>query len=123
MNTETKRSQVSFASGCNIVLGAWMIFSPFMLGSTTSAVLWNSVIFGILVLLFAWIRLANKVRARPLSWWNAAFGVWLIIAPFALGFQVAGEVWNSVIAGLVILGLGAWSGSLGIAPRQVPSHH
>ena len=67
---ENRRSQISFASGCNIVIGAWMLISPAVFDYTSPAATWNSVIFGGLVIVFAWIRLASKARAKALrgSW-------------------------------------------------------
>jgi len=38
----------------NVVLGAWLLVSPWVLGFSKSAVLmWNAVIFGALILVFA----------------------------------------------------------------------
>lgn len=117
----SRSSRISFASTCNLVVGAWMILAPFILGYVTGAALWNSIIFGVLVVVFALMRVVNTARSPALSWWNAIFGVWLILAPFVLGYELDAQIWNSVIAGLLILALGAWSGSLGVAPRRTPA--
>lgn len=42
-----------WASWVNAVVGAWMIIAPFVTGYQTSAEHWNSVVFGILVLIAA----------------------------------------------------------------------
>jgi SPW repeat-containing protein len=37
----------------NVVLGIWMIISPFALGAMTKAVLWNNILLGIVIALVA----------------------------------------------------------------------
>jgi len=40
-------------SWVNVILGIWMIISPFALGAMTTAVLWNNIILGIVIALIA----------------------------------------------------------------------
>jgi hypothetical protein len=108
MNQNTK-----VLSGINIVLGAWMIIAPFVLGYSANPVaMWNSIIVGAIVLILAWIRAANPASAPGLSWINAILGVWLIIAPFILGTSATARSsaqWNEIIVGIGIAVFGAWS--------------
>lgn len=40
---------------------------------------------------------------KSLSWANFVLGLWLIIAPFALGYRtVPTATWNNVIVGIVV---------------------
>jgi len=39
----------------NILLGIWLILSPFILGYSSSSAIWNSIIVGFLVMVFAYI--------------------------------------------------------------------
>ena len=41
-------------SWVNVILGIWMIISPFVLGATAAAVLWNNIVLGIVIALVAW---------------------------------------------------------------------
>lgn len=51
----TSPESVLWTSWINIVLGVWMIISPFILGFTGGAVVINSIILGIIVIaLSAW---------------------------------------------------------------------
>ena len=104
---------VKVLSGINIVLGAWIIIAPFVLGYSNDPVaLWNNVIIGAIVVILAWIRAANPASAPGLSWVNAILGVWLIIAPFVLGTAStagSGAEWNDIIVGIGIAVFGAWS--------------
>ncbi|XZE55002.1 SPW repeat protein [Planctomycetaceae bacterium SH139] len=46
----------------------------------------------------------ERKTVKAISGVNVVAGVWLIAAPFVLGFTgVAGEMWNHIIAGLCVL--------------------
>jgi hypothetical protein len=40
-------------SWANVILGIWMIISPFALGVMTTAILWNNIILGIVIAVIA----------------------------------------------------------------------
>lgn len=40
-------------SWANVILGIWMIISPFALGAMTTAILWNNIILGIVIAIVA----------------------------------------------------------------------
>jgi formate hydrogenlyase subunit 4 len=40
-------------SWVNVILGIWMIISPFVLGAMTTAILWNNIILGIVIAIVA----------------------------------------------------------------------
>lgn len=93
----------SVASVLNMIAGLWLIISPFILGFTTrAAAMWVAVVVGIIVMLLACIRAANPQRHIGLSWLNLLLGLWLIVAPFVLGFAAATPTWNSVILGIIV---------------------
>ncbi len=58
-------TQVRWASGLNIVLGAWLITAPFTLGySEVMAAVWNDVVVGLIVLSLAiWSAVAGSRAA------------------------------------------------------------
>ncbi|MFC6674243.1 SPW repeat protein [Marinobacterium aestuariivivens] len=65
-----------------LVLGAWLLISPFVLGFTGAEgtmVLWNSVIVGVAVVVFA-IAVLRKTYIWE-EWVLLALGAWLIISP------------------------------------------
>ena len=76
-----------------------------MAGPTAAA--WNAWIVGVVVAVLAiW---AIAVFAEWQDWLNGILGVWLIIAPWVLGFGgLAAAAWNHVIVGLLVLVLAAW---------------
>lgn len=95
--------------------GLWEIFAPFFLGyKATGAALWDDILIGIaLVVLASWAALTDVMDTiKGLSWVNVVLGVWLVVAPFILGYgHVAAAVWNDIIIGLVALVLSAWAAS------------
>jgi hypothetical protein len=93
----------------NLVLGAWLFFSPFFgIGGPEGPAAWNSYIFGLAISILAALTLA-----QPQKWEegvNLVIGLWLIVAPFALGFaNDPGATWNHVIVGLLTGGDALWA--------------
>ncbi len=99
----------NLASWVNVVLGAWLIIAPFVLGYISGQAYWNSILVGIAVGVIALIRVASPYGTQWLSWVNVALGVWLIIAPFVLNDTVSAAYWNDVIVGAVIVLVALWS--------------
>jgi len=111
MDTDKTRSSVWAASGINIVAGAWLIAAPFVLGFADSVdALWNYLIVGLIVLVLAAIRVSQWAENAWMSWVNVGLGVWLMIAPFLMGFGET-ALWNSIGAGIVVAVMGGWSAS------------
>ncbi|HVU34923.1 MAG TPA: SPW repeat protein [Opitutaceae bacterium] len=118
MNESEKQQTISWASGINLIAGIWLFISTWAVSSAASSSRSNDIIFGIIVFVLSWIRLANRSRSGAASWLNVLAGIWLIIAPFALHFETAGQTWNSVIVGIIVAILGIVSGGAGAS-----THH
>lgn len=95
----------------NLVLGAWLIIAPLIgLGVNHGLAAWNSYISGAVVAIFAVIALARPQLWE--EWLNLIIGLWLIIAPFALGYtHQTGPMWNQIIVGLLIGVDALWAGA------------
>ena len=50
-------------SWVNVILGIWMIISPFALGAMTTAILWNNIILGIVIALIATGSVSSRMPA------------------------------------------------------------
>ena len=50
-------------SWANVVLGIWMIISPFALGVMTTAILWNNIILGIVIAIVASANASMRAQA------------------------------------------------------------
>jgi SPW repeat len=89
-----------------LILGLWLFVSPFFMigGSLSDAAAWNAYLLGGAVTVFAASALADS---KPWEEWiNLALGLWLVAAPFALGFyHTEGAVaWGQIaVGGLVAL--------------------
>ncbi|MCS7100478.1 MAG: SPW repeat protein [Burkholderiaceae bacterium] len=93
----------------NLVLGVWMIVSPWLLSYAGEAVpTWNAAVLGILIGAAA-IWAMFRVFAWQ-QWANVVFGLWLIASPWILGFAgVTAALYNAVIVGLIVAVLALWA--------------
>lgn len=114
--------QARAASGVNILLGIWLIISPWVYDFATgvgAASTWNSVILGILVVICAANRYASPRSSPGFSWANVVFGIWALISPWVYGYSGdLAAMWNSVIAGILIALLAIWSGGITVADTR-----
>ena len=103
----------------NILFGAWLIVSPYILGYTATQAKWQQTIAGIVVLILAGVRYFAP-QVQWMSWVNALVGIWMIIAPFTTGYQATVAFWNEVIFGILVAITGLWNANLHAAPLH---HH
>jgi hypothetical protein len=89
----------------NLILGIWLIVSPFALGHSANAVVTaNNIIFGgLFVVASAWI-LAEGAGYAGMNWFQLLCSIWVIVSPFALGYQqLTRAMQNDVIVGVIAL--------------------
>ncbi|MFV2057806.1 MAG: SPW repeat protein [Thiohalomonadales bacterium] len=86
-----------------VTLGAWLILAPFVgIGLISDVAAVNSYIIGSAVAIFGIAALSNPQIWQEYT--NLVLGLWLIAAPFTLGFtNLAVPMWNQVIVGLLIV--------------------
>jgi hypothetical protein len=114
-------AQARTASGTNILLGIWLIMSPWVFEYNGRAAVLSSVFVGALVALFAAFRLASLHNSTGLSGINLFLALWTIGSPWACGYiENLGGKWNSVVVGVVIAGLAIWSASATMAEGRHP---
>ncbi len=94
----------------NFVLGAWLIIASFIPGivGNKTASLWNDLIVGILVAIFAYFSTRAK---KSMCWINFIAGLWMIVAAFIPGIVASksGNFWNDLIVGIVIVVVAVWA--------------
>ena len=107
-------------SWLNVLLGAWLFISPWLLDYTsTGDAAANAWIVGGAIAVLAAIVAVTGVRA--IAWSNIALGVWLFISPWVVGFTgLQGASWNAWIVGGLVVIVAAVSASAGGAVRQPP---
>ncbi len=89
----------------NVLLGVWLVLAPvFGIGAIGDVAAINSYLTGAAVAIFAFAALS-----RPQLWeeyTNLVLGLWLVVAPFALGFtNLVGPAYNQIIVGLLVGGI------------------
>lgn len=113
----------TLASVVTIIAGLWLIASPLVLHEASTALMVDSIVVGIAVVVLEIIRLVVRTRStRALPWITVALGLWTMGGPFffgSLGDTSWSVIWPNVITGVVIAAFGAWSAT-GDRPRSYP---
>ncbi len=122
MDGASPRRERAGASSINILLGIWLIIAPFVLNYANLGVAeTNDIIVGIIVAVVAAIRSFGGFGQPGWSWINILAGIWLIIAPFVLGYSNnATPLWNDIILGIIIAILAWTSAARTTTDRTLP---
>lgn len=81
-------------------LGVWLLFAPYVLG-TTAIASDSDRLLGALVVTFTAIAVAEV--ARPVRFLNILFGAWLVIAPFLLAGYTPAAFVNGIVTGFALI--------------------
>ena len=102
----------------NLVLGLWVLISPWALRFATAEHAWNAYLVGAGIAILA---AAALIAFQPWEEWvNLALGAWLLISPWLLGFSTATiAMWNAVIIGALVVVFAGWALAHMQGPRQV----
>ncbi len=94
-----------------LALGAWLFAAPFFVpyGPLTGLAAWNAYIVGGAVLVSAVWGLWSARRWQESV--NLTLGLWLMIAPFPLGFHAALETaaWSQIVVGVLLVIGAIWA--------------
>ena len=77
-------SNAKFCDVANLVLGAFLFFSPWIFGFATGAPWTNAMICGLIIAVLSIAALA--MFAIWEEWLNLIVGLWVIVSPWVLGF-------------------------------------
>ncbi len=120
MLTGNYSAQARLASGINVVLGVWLLVSPWVFGYHVvgSEAIANSVIVGALIAILAALRAYSGVYPG-LSWINLLLALWTVVSPWVCGYaeNISGRL-DNMLLGIVIAGLAGWSGGASTAGRR-----
>lgn len=112
LGQETNTPRVSAgAAGLTLILGLWYIASPWIYGyaNGNTASVWNSVIVGILIALFAATRLSNRGAMPAARWLDLLLGIWAFFSPWIFGYVRAEPRFiNSLCVGVLVFVLSLW---------------
>jgi len=68
----------------NLILGAFLLISPWLLGFAVGAETQNAVICGIIIVALSLAALAAFAEWE--EWLNLIVGIWVFVSPWVLGF-------------------------------------
>ncbi len=94
----------------NGIIGIWLFIAAFLNFSSTGN-LWDDLIIGVIAAVAGFAMVKDKPWQ---GWLTGLVGLWLIIAAFIPSLVVgAGNAWNAVICGILLMvgGFGALGGS------------
>src|SRR5262245_41275837 len=96
----------SFVDVVNLILGAWLFVTPWFYDFAGGAAGWNAWIMGGLIALLAIAALAAFAEWE--EWINLLLGLWVLVAPWALGFaENVSAMGNHAVVGIVVAVLAA----------------
>jgi hypothetical protein len=108
---EAVRSRVTRRLGTDLVLtpsvfvglgGIWMMVTPIVIDHGAYP-WWSDVAAGAVLIVVSVLQVVLPGRSARLSAVAALVGVWLVVAPFALGFHdQLGVAWNNMIIGSLV---------------------
>ncbi len=91
-------------SGTNVLLGLWLILSPFFFGYGSGRELGSDVFAGAAIALLAAFRTFGRGVGDWADWLTALLGIWVIVSPWALGYAGnTAHAFNDVMVGTIVL--------------------
>jgi hypothetical protein len=105
-------SEIRWASGANILFGAWLFLAPWALNYAQDVISWNETIAGATLMILASLRYIRPLGRFWIGWINALIGLWMIAAPFVLNSQYITVRINNLTTGIAVFVAGAISGSV-----------
>lgn len=101
---QQQHRQNLWAFFANIVLGFWLISSPFTFGYQSAALIWSDIIAGALVVICASCSLSGGRWLRFSRFDTALIGLWLLFAPLIFYAPTAAAYLNDTLVGTLLIG-------------------
>lgn len=86
----------------NLLLGVWLITSPFAFGYQSLGMTWSDVVSGGLIVLFGTLALFRRIWA---GWAVCFVGIWLLFAPLVFWAPSAAAYLNDTLVGSLVIAL------------------
>jgi hypothetical protein len=101
------------AATVEVLVGAWLTASPWLVGSNGSTALrWSNLVVGVLLVVLGVLRLSRAATPRGPAI-SFGLGAWTIVAAFVLSFQNGATgtapLWSAIACGAVLTGAAAWA--------------
>jgi uncharacterized membrane protein len=92
-----------WASFVNLLLGAWLVTSPFTFGYRSAAMTWSDVISGSLIIVFSLLSAYKGFLGNVARWANCFVGIWLLFAPLVFWTPDAAAYANDTLVGALVI--------------------
>ncbi len=102
-----KTDKSKIAGTISLIAGLWLALVGYFMDAGFIS---NLFIVGVLVALSSLVELYSVESTKFVSWVNGILGAWLLVSPMFIVGLTMGVTWNSVILGLIVLGVAVWSG-------------
>ncbi|ELY86566.1 hypothetical protein C483_19190 [Natrialba hulunbeirensis JCM 10989] len=103
---------MQWVSALAALVGLWIVASPFLIESTEAAI-WNNTLVGTAIFLLAGYNFYRLTKDRLANVSVASLavllGLWALISPFVIEMGSTDLATSTMIAGLVVAGLSAYS--------------
>jgi hypothetical protein len=100
---EYTEDAIVLPSAMNVVVGVWLVLSPFAMGFAGRELVWNVVPCGAAIAVLALLRVSRMVQTPVPSWANVMLGAWLFAAGFILDARPTVAVNQCICGGVVFL--------------------
>lgn len=124
MLTRSYADGVRAASGINILLGVWLLVSPWVFGYQAAglAAIWNSAIVGSLIAIFAASNCFSRRIHTSRNWINVLLALWTMLSPLVYGYgaNIGGFGDNLVLAILIAAFAIGSDEAAGVGEKQPP---
>ena len=108
-------SRAKLCDVMNLFLGTILFFSPWLFSLPTGAPRQTASIIGLFI---AVLSIAALAAFAIWQWLNLIAGLWLIVAPWLLGFQDSNAMTIDVVIGTIVAALAGFEIWLAIDRRQ-----
>ncbi len=109
-------SRAKLCDVMNLFLGTILFFSPWLFGLSAGAPRQAASVIGLLIAVLSIAALAAFAVWE--EWLNLIAGLWLIVAPWLLGFRDSNAMTIDVVIGTIVAALAAFEIWLAVDRRQ-----
>ena len=96
-------SRVPWVYSASMLLGIWLVTTPFTLDLGSRALAWSDALSGVLVLCIAGLTLLLPRRHSWVFFGVAAVGIWLLLAPLFFWSPTAAGYLNDTLVGAMLI--------------------
>jgi hypothetical protein len=112
------------ASSVHVVLGIWLMASPWVFDYSGRSPVLNSLVVGALIAVLAITRLASLHESASVNSISLLLGFWTIVSPWTIGYVAnKAALANNLMVGVLVTALAIWTArAAATEPKHRPGH-